>query len=263
MPLTRRRDGDESRRRLSVALVISTVVHLVVLALLLRWVMTMMIVPKGNQHRALQTTLTLEQRIQPSQQSQPKPAAAAPAPARPQPHPVPVPQAPPHHELAKLSPTAPPQPPAAPRTALQQRLASDQSRFGREVASLNKGDDVHISPTIAPGGGGGDTKSYAFQPPGGGEGSRFGNGVISPTRHWVDKGDNCYYGRYELEYSDGASEDGDIPWPFCYAPADDPFLRPPHPIPFPLPLPGYVLPAGTALTPIERDVYDHWSGAHG
>jgi hypothetical protein len=262
MPLTRRRDGDESRRRLSVALVISTVVHLVVLALLLRWVMTMMIVPKGNQHRALQTTLTLEQRIQPNQQSQPKPAAAA-APARPQPHPVPVPQAPPHHELAKVSPTAPPQPPAAPRTALQQRLASDQSRFGKEVASLNKGDDVHISPTIAPGGAGADTKSYAFQPPGGGEGSRFGNGVITPTRHWVDKGDNCYYGRYELEYSDGASEDGDIPWPFCYPPADDPFLRPPHPIPFPLPLPGYVLPAGTALTPIEKDVYQQWSGAHG
>jgi len=262
MPLTRRRDGDESRRRLSVALVISTVVHLVVLALLLRWVMTMMIVPKGNQHRALQTTLTLEQRIQPNRQSQPKPAAAA-APARPQPHPVPVPQAPPHHELAKVSPTAPPQPPAAPRTALQQRLASDQSRFGKEVASLNKGDDVHISPTIAPGGAGADTKSYAFQPPGGAEGSRFGNGVITPTRHWVDKGDNCYYGRYELEYSDGASEDGDIPWPFCYPPADDPFLRPPHPIPFPLPLPGYVLPAGTALTPIEKDVYQQWSGAHG
>ncbi len=259
MPLTRRHDGDESRRRLSFALVVSTVLHLVALALVLRWVATMTIVPKGLAQRpALQTTLTLEQRIQPRQESQPKPAAAAPAPARPEPHPVPIPQAPPHHELARVSPTAAPQPPPAPRSALEQRLAADQSRFGNEVASLNKGDDVRISPTIAPGGAG-TMKSYAFQPPGGGAGSRFGNGVITPTRHWVDGGNNCYYGHYELEYSDGASEDGDIPWPFCYAPEEDPFLKPPHPIPFPLPLPGFVLPTGTPLTPIEREVYDQWS----
>jgi hypothetical protein len=145
---------------------------------------------------------------------------------------------------------------------LEQRLAADQSHFGQEVAALNKGNDVHVTPTIAPGGGGSSMKSYAFSPPGGGEGSRYGNGVITPTRHWVaDDGRNCYYGRYELEYSDGASEDGEIPWPFCYAPSADPFLLPPHPIPFPLPLAGYVLPPGTELTPIERDVYDHWSHA--
>jgi len=168
MPLIRRRDGDESRRRLSAALAVSTALHLVLLALLLRWVATMMIVPKGlHQRAALQTTLTLEQRIQPHQE-QAKPAAAPPAAAPPVPHPVPVPQAPPHHELAKVSPTAPPQPPAAPRTALQQRLASDQSRFGKEVASLNKGDDVRVSPTIGPGGAGSTMKSYAFQPPAGG-----------------------------------------------------------------------------------------------
>ena len=34
----------------------------------------------------------------------------------------------------------------------------------------------------------------------------------------------------------------------------------PHPIPFPLPLPGYKLPPDTQLPPIEKSVYQQWAG---
>ena len=32
-------------------------------------------------------------------------------------------------------------------------------------------------------------------------------------------GEDCYYGRYEYTYPDGARESGNISWPFCYDPA--------------------------------------------
>ena len=47
-------------------------------------------------------------------------------------------------------------------------------------------------------------------------------------------------------------ESGDIEWPFCYDPGSDPFKESPHQIPFPLPLPGYRLPADAQLPPIEK-----------
>ena len=90
-------------------------------------------------------------------------------------------------------------------------------------------------------------------------GSGNGNGTITPTSHWQANGLDCYYGRYQYTYPNGSTEYGTIVWPFCYEPSDDPFHRPPPRVMrFPPPLPGYRLPPGTDLPPIEKSFYEYW-----
>ena len=172
-----------------------------------------------------------------------------------------IPAGAPRHELARESPTAPPQPPPRPH-ALAPRGSSAEAAYAREVAQLNKQDDPHAIPTIDPASRTPSSKSYAFGTPESLAGGSHGNGYITPTTSWKDHGQDCYYGRYEYTYPDGAEEDGAIAWPFCYEPAADPFHGPRRLIPFPLPQPGYVLPAGTQLPPIEKDVYESWIASH-
>lgn len=124
---------------------------------------------------------------------------------------------------------------------------------------LTKSDDPHAIPTIDPASQGSTMKTYQFQIPASMRGDEHGNGLITPTASWHDRGLNCYYGRYEYTYPDGAEESGSIAWPFCYDPGADPFKEPPHPMPFPPPPVGYVLPAGTDLPPIEKDFYERWA----
>ncbi len=190
----------------------------------------------------------------------PPPATPAPSP-RPklQVHsaPLPPPAAAPRHELARQQIAAPPQPPARHRAIAP--VLSDQAGYAREVAALNKANDPHAIPTIDPAQRGSTVKSYSFAVPESLRGGNNGNGVIYPTTRWKANGQNCYYGRYEYTYPDGSEEQGSIAWPFCFDPGDDPFRLPPHPMPFPLPLAGWVLPAGTLLPPLEKQVYEEWA----
>jgi hypothetical protein len=170
--------------------------------------------------------------------------------------------APQHHELAKETPHAPPQPPARPHTVAVTPLQRDQENFAKEVAQLNKSDDPHAIPTIDPASAGESTKSYRFDFSRGASGDEHGDGVITPLQSWHDRGLDCYYARYEYTYPSGETEDGEIVWPICYTPDEDPFPHGRHRIPFPLPEPGYKLPAGTDLPPLEKYFYDAWtSGA--
>jgi len=162
------------------------------------------------------------------------------------------------HELAKNEPHAASQPVRHPAT-LESQLNRDRAQFARKVAQLNASNDPHAIATIDPASQESATKSYAFEVPSALRGEEHGNGLISPTTSWRDHGLDCYYGRYEYTYPDGAEESGAIAWPFCYEPGADPFKEPPHPMPFPPPLVGYVLPAGTYLPPIEQDFYEHWA----
>lgn len=89
-----------------------------------------------------------------------------------------------------------------------------------------------------------------------------GNGIITPVRSWQKDRQDCYSGRYAYTYPDGATESGNIVWPFCYDQEADPFRQPQRPMPFPPPPAGFRLPAGTQMPPIEKRVYEKWAAAN-
>jgi hypothetical protein len=167
--------------------------------------------------------------------------------------------APPHHELSRDDQNAPPQPPAPTRpTTLQSRIDADSRGFSNTVARLNAQNGAHAIPTIDPATQGGPSKTYGFRAPAGMGGASAGNGIITPSESWHDRGEDCYYARYEYTYPDGAQESGNIVWPVCFNPGADPFKEGRHEMPFPQPIAGFRLPAGTDLPPIEKRIYAEW-----
>jgi hypothetical protein len=239
---------DRRRRALASSTIVSLIVHVLVLSVLFA-LLARAIVPQGTRESVSQITVTSIERAQPATPTVRSakrrlvvtPPATSPA----------------QHELSKTLPHAAAEPPR--HAPLESRLDRDRAQFAREVAMLNKSDDPHAIPTIDPASQGSTMKTYQFQIPASMRGDEHGNGLITPTTSWHDHGLNCYYGRYEYTYPDGAEESGTIAWPFCYEPGVDPFKEPPHPMPFPPPPVGYVLPAGTDLPPIEKDFYEHWA----
>jgi len=246
--------ADKRRRALFWSTIASAAIHLLVLTLVF-YTIARLIVPRGEKEVVAQTNLiTIKKEVLPT----PAPPRAArvvrqheSAPAKP-----------PRYEVAKIT-TAP-----APHETLQHmpRMPStierDQAGFAREVAQLNAQNDPHAIPTIDPASRESLTKTYSFDIPSSLRGDEHGNGIITPVRSWHQNGLDCYYGRYEFTYPDGAEESGDIVWPFCFDPGADPFRQPPHPIPFPLPLAGFKLPPNTQLPPIEKTVYNEWAAAN-
>lgn len=241
---------DRRRRPLAWSTIVSLIVHALLLGVLFS-LLARAIVPRGSRESvSVVTVASIEHAVVPK----------TPPVRRAEHRSIVVPAARPAvHELAKETPYAVPQPVRRPVT-LEAQLDRDSARFAREVAQLNKSDDPHAVPTIDPAMQGSTMKTYQFQIPASLRGEEHGNGIITPTTSWRERGRDCYYGRYEFTYPDGAQESGEIPWPFCYEPGADPFKEPPHPMPFPPPLAGYVLPAGTYLPPIEKEFYQHWVG---
>ena len=238
---------DRRRRALAWSTIVSLTVHALVLGALFA-ALARAIEPQGSPESLSQITVASIARVQPT------PAAVRSTHLR-----TIVPAAPPApHELSKHVTRAVAQLPRR-VAAAESQLDRDRSRFAREVAQLNEGDDPHAIPTIDPASQEASVKTYSFQIPASMRGEEHGNGLITPTTSWHERGLDCYYGRYEFTYPDGAQEAGAIPWPFCYEPGTDPFKEPPHPMPFPPPPIGYVLPAGTDLPPIEKDFYDRWA----
>lgn len=83
------------------------------------------------------------------------------------------------------------------------------------------------------------------------------SGLLTPLRSWADGNLHCYYLHYVAQWSGGASEEGNIPWPACYAPAHDPFPteRRTH---IPAPPPDYRLPSDATIGPWLRGLYEAW-----
>jgi hypothetical protein len=246
---------DRRRRALFWSTIASGAIHFVLLTLLF-YAAARLIIARGEREVVSQTeTVTIKKEVQ----ATPAPSHAArrvrqlaSAPARP-----------PRHELAKITPAqASPQPPLQ-RPPVPSKITRDEAGFAREVAQLNRQNDPHAIPTIDPASREPSIKTYSFDVASTSRGDEHGNGIITPTQSWNDNGHDCYYGRYEFTYPDGAEETGDIVWPFCFDPGSDPFKLPPHPIPFPLPVVGFKLPPGTQLPPIEKQVYEEWAAAYG
>lgn len=247
---------DRRRRAFFWSTLASAAIHLIVLTLLF-YAVSRILITRGSKEVVSQTrVLTIERLVHPTT------ATVAPRPHRTVRHQESAPAKVVHHELARMVTTAatpePPQRPTVPST-----IQRDTAGYAKEVAKLNALDDPHAIPTIDPGSRGSTMKSYAFNIPSSLRNEDQGNGIITPTQSWHDGGRNCYYGRYEFTYPDGAMESGNIVWPFCFDPASDPFKEPPHPIPFPLPVPGWRLTSDEPMPPIEKSVYQQWASETG
>jgi hypothetical protein len=231
----------------------SAILHVILLTLAFL-AAARLFVPRGQREAVSETTIvTIQHQIRSTPKPAPRPVRHTSAPQRQSaPAHVPLP------EIAKqVTVAATPAPPAR-RPSVPSKIERDEAGFAKEIARLNQQNDAHAIPTIDPGARESPSKSYAFDVPSALRGDEHGNGIITPTQRWRDNGRDCYYGRYEFTYPDGAEEYGSIVWPFCYDAAVDPFKLPPHEIPFPFPLPGYRLPPDTQLPPIEKSVYQEW-----
>jgi hypothetical protein len=242
------------RRALLWSTLASIAVHVILLTLLF-YVAARIFVPRGEKEVVSQTTI-----VTIAKKASPKPAPARIVKRHRQQESTPA-KTPPH-ELVREVPVRAPREPQR-RPTVVSLVERDQTGFAHEVAQLNKEDDPHAIPTIDPSSQQSTRKSYQFAIPSSLRGSDQGNGIITPVQSWRADGRDCYYGRYEFTYPDGAMEDGTIVWPFCFDPDSDPFKEPPHPIPFPLPLPGFKLPANAQLPPIEKSVYQQWAAGIG
>lgn len=249
---------DRRRRALFWSTIASAALHLIVLTLLF-YAIARLFLQRGEKEVVSQTTIVTIKRAAPT----PAPTRAPARPVRPIRQHESAPARTPPHEIAKetLAP-APREPPRRTRS-VPSRFERDEAGFAREVAQLNEQNDPHAIPTIDPASQESSTKTYAFDVPSSLRGEEHGNGIITPVESWHRDGRDCYYGRYEFTYPDGAMESGNIVWPFCFDPNSDPFKEPPHPIPFPLPLLGFKLPPDTELPPIEKAVYQQWAAGNG
>ncbi len=247
---------DRRRRALFWSTLASAAIHVIVLTLLF-YAVARILITHGSKETVSQTSVATIERL-----VHPRTATVTPrrhrtirrqesAPAKIEPS-----------ELAHVVKTAAsPEPPQ--RLSAPSNIERDTAGYAKEVAKLNALDDPHAIPTIDPGTRGSTMKSYAFNVPSSLRGSDEGNGIITPTQSWHENGRDCYYGRYEFTYPDGATESGNIVWPFCFDPESDPFKLPPHPIPFPLPAPGWRLTSDEPMPPIEKSVYQQWASETG
>ena len=245
-------------RALSLSTIASAAIHFIVLALLF-YAVARTLVPRGAPEVVASTKLvTIKKEAAPSTPAPPRAARhvrqheSAPAKT-------------PREELVKETTLPAPREPSRHTPRVPSPLERDQAGFAREVAQLNEQNDPHAIPTIDPASRQSTTKKYTFSIPSSLRGDEHGNGIITPRESWKENGLDCYYGHYEFTYPDGATESGDIVWPFCFDPGSDPFKQPPHPIPFPPPLIGFKLSANAEaeLPPQEKQVYRAWAASTG
>lgn len=243
------------RRALLWSTIASVALHCVILAVL-SYAIARLFVARGAKEVVAQTEIVTVK----------KAALPSPPPARPV-HPVrqreSAPALTPRHELAKETAAPAPHEPPPRHVSVPSKIERDEAGFAREVAQLNAQNDPRAIPTIDPASRESSSKTYAFDIPSSLRGDEHGNGIITPVQSWRQDGRDCYYGRYEFTYPDGATESGNILWPFCFDPGADPFREPPHPIPFPLPLLGFKLPPDAQMPPIEKAVYEQWAADSG
>jgi hypothetical protein len=245
---------DRRRRALFWSTIASAAIHVILLTLIF-YEVARLIVARGEPEVVSQTRIvTIKQTARPT----PAPVHAARHVQQRESAPATIP----HHELAKETPVrASPEPRR--RSTLPSKIERDENGFAKEVAQLNQQNDPHVIPTIDPSMRESPSKTYTFDIPSSMRGDEHGNGIITPIQSWHESGLDCYYGRYEYWYPDGATESGNIVWPFCFSPGSDPFKLPPHPIPFPLPVIGFKLPPDAQMPPIEKQVYQEWAAAGG
>ena len=214
-------------------------------------------VASSSQHHAARSHPIPQTRQEPSHQAQPEPqhkSVAMNLAATPRPQEQPT-------ELARTTPNGTPQPRSAPKrtAALAEELAQQQAAFQKEAAALNAKNGPISVATIDPNQRQSASKSYRINLSGNAELRGHGWGMLSSVlKAWVYEGKHCYYIQYTWLYPTGGTEIGNVPWPFCYPPTNDPIARHEPRIDILSPPSGYQFPAGTVLYPIEKEVYEAW-----
>jgi len=176
---------------------------------------------------------------------------------------VPKPQAQPT-EIARIVPHAPPQPRTVAhvtqQATLAERLAQQQVAFEHEAQRLNAEHAPLSVATIDPNQAPAATQHFQMSISGLPGEPRRGEGVITPGAEFRADGLDCYEnGFYEYQYPNGMLEEGDIPWPFCYLPRQNPFRLGIHRLAMPFPARrDYRVPAGVVLKPQAKAVYEYW-----
>jgi hypothetical protein len=251
-----RKRGDDSRRVLPWALLLSILAHAVVIPILLWLVVARYLTPtlKPPEQLSLTSTdVTIAHRnaTVPNHRAKPQPVVQQPQPTV---HQTPAP--PPPRELAQEAPRAPIQAPPQPHKAsLGDQIAAQEQVFAREAQQLHAQSNPLNVPTEAPLAATTYKHSY-FDDPAYQRRIQGGYAELESTEQWYDGNLSCHYAHYDLSYNAGGSEDGTIPWPICYPRNHDLMMIPGRRyLPVIGPQPGYVLPSGTDLTPFLKWAY--------
>lgn len=211
------------------------------------------------------TAITIERRNRPRISPHEPKRVARQAPARPArarkqtaTRPKPQHQAPPRRELTHNVAAAPYQPPrSVAHPSFSQQLSQQERDFAREAKHLHAENSPLSVSTAAP-------NPAAFHQQRYDASGRYTQtestyAWLLPVKHWVAKGQSCYYVHYDMNTSTGGAEHGYIPWPICYPQNHDAMLPldRSHNLPVPYPPPGFTLASGTYLSPFLRGIYDH------
>jgi hypothetical protein len=159
----------------------------------------------------------------------------------------------PPHLRPRISKSPRPIPPQSPQLT-QAQLDAQMRSFERTIAQAKAAANplagaVRASVTPeAP-------KRYAFNVAGS-VGSPLPEGTLTPIRRWKQGDYVYYYVHYDVEYVDGGTESGDVPWPIRFPANADPF-RAGNRFPLPGPPANYIAPDDAQLNPLIKNCYDH------
>jgi hypothetical protein len=240
---------------------LSILLHVVFVSLVAGAILRAYVSVKQPQQEPVMVSISSAMRIEP--RARPVPANHPMERPQPQPKPVPQQQQPqpqqqqrPRPELSKPARVAYVQPKEQTQRTLTAAQIDAQTRaFSRTIAQARAASDPvagAANSNLAPAA----PKRYRLNIQGD-YGPAQPEGVLTPLRRWIDGPYVYYYVRYDVEYADGTTETGNVPWPIRFPVDEDPFARGIRRMPLPGPLPGYVLPAGVALDPLAKNCYDH------
>lgn len=203
-------------------------------------------------YRTTSSSLELARRPHPRPASIPHPPTQTQTQTHPQPQPQE--QRPQRREIARIEPRARISAPRVPSTGID--FAHQQAAFEKTIARLRTEDNPVMSaarPIQTPSA----PKRFTYNFAGSfGSGPRA-EGVLTPVKSWRDGPYDYYYVEYSVQYADGTTETGYVPWPIRYLPRNDPFLQRWQNFPLPLPLPDFQLPADANLHPLIAYCLEH------
>jgi hypothetical protein len=211
-----RKRGDDSRRVLPWALLLSLLAHAVAIPLLM-WIILLQYMAPAMMRPPHDLLIQSSTAVKIAEKSRPVPhppkplrlvhpeQVVAPATAAP----------PPPHELAQIQRSAvgesPPQPHKA---SFGDQLAAQNRQFAREAQRLHFENNPLSVATNAPN----PTtfrRSY-FDDPSNQKRVQGFMAYLSSTKQWYDGNLSCHYAAYSTQFNGGGNEDGIIPWPVCY-----------------------------------------------
>lgn len=191
-------------------------------------------------------------------------------PPRPRPASIPKPVTPPHalprpqqqqqqaqrREVARIEPHARVSVPRISSSGID--FARQQAAFEKTIAQLRRESNPVLSAARAvqtPSA----SRPYTYDFAGSFGSSPHAEGVLTPVKSWRDGPYDYYYVEYSVQYADGTTETGYVPWPIRYLPRSDPFLQHWEHFPLPVPLPDFQLPADANLHPLIAFCLEHRS----